>query len=72
MRMMNTSERAGSETLFGGVGAALHIMPLPHRSAHMLRRGAQWALASCLDNEWKRRDSPGMDQGRGNNISGII
>lgn len=29
----------GRETLFAGVGAALHIMPSPHRSAHMLRRG---------------------------------
>ena len=34
--------RVGRETLFAGVGfspaAALHIMPLPHQSAHMLRR----------------------------------
>ena len=64
----------GRETLFAGVGAALHIMPSPHQSAHMLRKGRTMGTsqASCLDNEWKRSDSPGMDQGRGKNISGII
>ena len=48
----------GRETLFAGVGAALHIMPLPHRSAHMLRRGRTMGTSQLpgpgqwMEEEW--------------------
>lgn len=62
----------GRETLFAGVGAALHIMPLPHRSAHMLRRGRTMGT-SQLPGPGQWMEEEGFSgNGSGRNISGII